>query len=131
MRSAYSRHSMRTGHVEQMIFALRSRARRASFGSTWAGGKKSPASSPRHAARHCHPYSQVSVATARAGSADPSFRTLTWLFVQRRTRDGGWFRLGGLVHKIGTSRQARALVGLGLHPQDEALDRPDPDAGAL
>src|SRR5207244_5038965 len=26
---------------------------------------------------------------------------------------------------------ASTLVGLGLHPQDEALDRPDPDAGAL
>src|SRR5438270_10153334 len=24
-----------------------------------------------------------------------------------------------------------ASVGLGLHPQDEALDRPDPDAGSL
>ena len=42
--------------------ALRSRAILASLDSHSPGGKNSPESSPRHAARHCHPYSQVCVA---------------------------------------------------------------------
>src|SRR2546427_6130035 len=62
MRTAYSRHSIRTGHTAQRDLAFRSRAILSSLDSHSPGGKKSPESSPRHAARHCHPYSQVCVA---------------------------------------------------------------------
>ncbi len=62
MRTAYSRHSIRTGHTAQIDLALRSRAILSSLDSHSPGGKNSPESSPRHAARHCHPYSQVCVA---------------------------------------------------------------------
>lgn len=54
MRSAYSKHGLRTGQVAQIDFARFSRASRSSLRSKCDGGKNNDVCGPRHAALSCH-----------------------------------------------------------------------------